>query len=378
MKKYIKNILTILLFLLFILGIKSNVYAVESNRNIKGVEIKKTQAELKDLMNKSEFEDFDENSSLKFFTVIDENGEDEYMGLGGIGFSKKTIINDIDYINKYFLFESNNYLGESFYIENLGTFKYDGYSKSIAFDDNSYMYKCKIDNNNFKKDDGLIRYFEITENDLNTGKTYINKIYLTFYKKLFREDQQTGIKLEGTTEILPNNTEMFVENLNKENIKFEDKNRNEFKAYDITLKAEDSKIQPKKEVKINIPIPDNFDTKNLVVYRIENDRKIEYNVNVLTIDNKKYATFKTDHFSTYILAGNEKEIIEDGKEDVKIDEKDVPKQEVTNPELKTEENKQHILDNEPKTGKISVVLIMSVIVAVSIIGFAICKNKMYK
>lgn len=378
MKKYIKNILTILLFLLFILGIKSNVYAVESNRNIKGVEIKKTQAELKDLMNKSEFEDFDENSSLKFFTVIDENGEDEYMGLGGIGFSKKTIINDIDYINKYFLFESNNYLGESFYIENLGTFKYDGYSKSIAFDDNSYKYKCKIDNNNFKKDDGLIRYFEIPENDLNTGKTYINKIYLTFYKKLFREDQQTGIKLEGTTEILPNNTEMFVENLNKENIKFEDKNRNEFKAYDITLKAEDSKIQPKKEVKINIPIPDNFDTKNLVVYRIENDRKIEYNVNVLTIDNKKYATFKTDHFSTYILAGNEKEIIEDGKEDVKIDEKDVPKQEVTNPELKTEENKQHILDNEPKTGKISVVLIMSVIVAVSIIGFAICKNKMYK
>ena len=378
MKKYIKNILTILLFLLFILGIKSNVYAVESNRNIKGVEIKKTQAELKDLMNKSEFEDFDENSSLKFFTVIDENGEDEYMGLGGIGFSKKTIINDIDYINKYFLFESNNYLGESFYIENLGTFKYDGYSKSIDFDDNSYMYKCKIDNNNFKKDDGLIRYFEIPENDLNTGKTYINKIYLTFYKKLFREDQQTGIKLEGTTEILPNNTEMFVENLNKENIKFEDKNRNEFKAYDITLKAEDSKIQPKKEVKINIPIPDNFDTKNLVVYRIENDRKIEYNVNVLTIDNKKYATFKTDHFSTYILAGNEKEIIEDGKEDVKIDEKDVPKQEVTNPELKTEENKQHILDNEPKTGKISVVLIMSVIVAVSIIGFAICKNKMYK
>ena len=378
MKKYIKNILTILLFLLFILGIKNNVYAVESNRNIKGVEIKKTQAELKDLMNRSEFEDFDENSSLKFFTVIDENGEDEYMGLGGIGFSKKTIINDIDYINKYFLFESDNYLGESFYIENLGTFKYDGYSKSIAFDDNSYKYKCKIDNNNFKKDDGLIRYFEIPENDLNTGKTYINKIYLTFYKKLFREDQQTGIKLEGTTEILPNNTEMFVENLNKENIKFEDKDRNEFKAYDITLKAEDSKIQPKKEVKINIPIPDNFDAKNLVVYRIENDRKIEYNVNVLTIDNKKYATFKTDHFSTYILAGNEKEIIEDEKEDIKIDENDITKQEVTNLELKTEENKQHILDNEPKTGKISVVLIMSVIVAVSIIGFAICKNKMYK
>ena len=378
MKKYIKDILIILLFLLFILGIKSNVYAVESNRNIKGVEIKKTQAELKDLMNRIEFEDFDENSSLKFFTVIDENGEDEYMGLGGIGFSKKTIINDIDYINKYFLFESNNYLGESFYIENLGTFKYDGYSKSIAFDDNYYIYKCKIDNNNFKKDDGLISYFEITENDLNTGKTYINKIYLTFYKKLFREDQQTGIKLEGTTEILPNNTEMFVENLNKENIKFEDKDRNEFKAYDITLKAEDSKIQPKKEVKINIPIPDNFDTKNLVVYRIENDRKIEYNVNVLTIDNKKYATFKTDHFSTYILAGNEKEIIEDEKEDINIDENDVPKQEVTKPELKTEETTQHILDNEPKTGKISVVLIMSVIVAVSIIGFAICKNKMYK
>lgn len=371
MKKVIKISFTIFLFILFLGGTKNNIYAVENNRNIQGVEIKKTQSELRELMYKSEFEDFDENSSLKFFTVIDENGEDEYLGLGGIGFSKKTIINDIDYINKYFLFESNNYLGESFYIENLGIFKYYGYNKSIAFDDSSYIYKCRIDNNNFKKDDGQISYFEITESDLDSGKTYINKIFFTFYKKLFREDQQTGIKLEGTTEALPNNTELFAENLNEENIKFEDKDRKKFKAYDITLKSESSKIQPRREVKINIPIPENYDTKNLVVYRIENDEKIEYNVNVLTIDNKKYATFKTDHFSTYVLAGNEKEIIN-------VDEKDLPKQEITNADLEKEDNKQHILDNEPKTGRMSAVFITSVIVTVSVIGFVICKKKMYK
>ena len=102
MKKFIKSILIMLLFLLCILGIRNNVYAVESDRSINSVEIKKTQAELKELMYKIEFEDSDENSSLKIFTVIDEKGEDEYLGLGGIGFAKKTIINDIDYINKYF------------------------------------------------------------------------------------------------------------------------------------------------------------------------------------------------------------------------------------------------------------------------------------
>ena len=374
MKKIIKSILIISLLILCILGIKNYVYAVESDRSINSVEIKKTQAELKELMYKIEFEDSDENSSLKIFTVIDEKGEDEYLGLGGIGFAKKTIINDIDYINKYFLFESSNYLGESFYVENLGTFKYEGYNKSITFNDNSYIYKCKITNNNFKKEDGQISYFEITETNLETGEKHINKIFLTFYKKLFREDQQTGIKLEGTTEALPNNTELFTETLNKESIKFEDNERSEFRAYDITLKADNSKIQPKREVKINIPIPENFDTKNLVVYRIENDRKIEYTVNVLTIDNKKYATFKTDHFSTYVLSGSKKEISEDEKESVN----EIPKQEITDTEIKPEENNKHILDNEPKTGIINAVSIVIVIVAVSLIGFAICKKKMYK
>lgn len=368
MKKTIHCILNISLLILCILGIKNNVYAVESNRSINGVEIKKTQAELKDLWYKAEMGDSDMKASLRNFTVVNDKGEDEYWRLGDVGFAQKTIINDIDYRNKYFLFESANYLGENFFVEGMGTFEYQGYNQSITFDENFYIYKCKITSNDFKRKDREIRFFEITETDLETGEQHINKIVFTFYKKLFREDKETGIKLEGTTEVLPDTTKMITEKLDEKNITIEDKDRNHIQAYDITLTSNDIKIQPKGEIKINIPIPDNFDTKNLAIYRIENGKKIKYDVNIINIENKLYANFKTDHFSTYVLAGNLKT-----NENEQIDNnKSESVQGTVNQEIK---NEQHKLDNEPKTGIIDIVPIVVAILGTSIIGLYISRKK---
>ncbi len=79
-------------------------------------------------------------------------------------------------------------------------------------------------------------------------------------------------------------------------------NTNKFYAYDITLKSNGVKIQPNGKVKISIPIPEGMETSNLVVYRVEDNKLIKYEVTVEEIESVKYATFETDHFSTYVLA----------------------------------------------------------------------------
>ena len=70
-------------------------------------------------------------------------------------------------------------------------------------------------------------------------------------------------------------------------------------VYDITLQSEGVEVQPNGKVKVSIPVPNDLDINKLVVYRINDDRtKTEYAV---TVENG-YATFETDHFSTYVLA----------------------------------------------------------------------------
>ena len=72
--------------------------------------------------------------------------------------------------------------------------------------------------------------------------------------------------------------------------------------YDITLKSNDTIIQPNGKVKISIPIPENFDSSRIIIYRLDESNAItEYQVTVTN----GYATFETDHFSTYILGETE-------------------------------------------------------------------------
>lgn len=122
-------------------------------------------------------------------------------------------------------------------------------------------------------------------------------------------DTKTNIKLEAKEGIIPSNTKLEViqitEGKTYNTVKSILENVNNFKVFDITLLSDNVKIQPNGNVKISIPIPDNFDTSKLVVYRIsDTGNKTKYNV---LIENN-YATFETNHFSTYVLAEEQENV----------------------------------------------------------------------
>ncbi len=113
-----------------------------------------------------------------------------------------------------------------------------------------------------------------------------------------------GIKIDSTTNVISKNTVLKVQEIKKGSIydmvaKALNKVANKFVLYDITLECDNVKIQPNGKVKVSIPIPSNYNKDKLEVYRIEESgEKIKY---VVTVEGN-YATFETNHFSTYVLA----------------------------------------------------------------------------
>ena len=129
-------------------------------------------------------------------------------------------------------------------------------------------------------------------------------------KKVEEVDEKTNVKLEANTDVIPEDTEMIVEEISTESKTFKEIReeiirKNSAKniiIFDITLMSNSAKIQPNGKVKISMPIPSTFDSNNLVVFRIDEDKNvIEYDVTVITENGKKYAQFETDHFSNYAL-----------------------------------------------------------------------------
>lgn len=169
-------------------------------------------------------------------------------------------------------------------------------------------------------------------------------------------DKKFNIKLSAKSEVVSEDTKIVVSEIKsgekydkvKESLNNES---NRFEIYDINLLRNDIKIQPNGKVKISLPIPDDYDTSKLTVYRVKEDgTKIEYNVSV----EGKYAVFETDHFSIYVLAEKNNEITEKNENDKII---------------------EHKLDETPKTGESNMNVIVSTVVSViSSIGIAILKR----
>ena len=151
-------------------------------------------------------------------------------------------------------------------------------------------------------------------------------------------NDETNIKLEAIEGIIPDNTVLDVKEVKEENYNaIQDliPNIKNFKVFDINLLSEGEKIQPNGKVKVSIPVPEGLDISNLVIYRINEDgTKTEYAVTVETVDNIQYATFETDHFSTYVLGEQISEQIE----------------QPTNNENNTETTAKGEKDETPKTG----------------------------
>lgn len=136
-----------------------------------------------------------------------------------------------------------------------------------------------------------------------------------------------------------------------------------FVAYDITLERAGIAVQPDGNVKISIPIPDGYDTSKLVVYRVDkNGIQNKYDVKVETINNQKYAVFETNHFSTYVLA-------EEKTQNINDQETNIPN---TDNNTNTVNNE---LDETPKTGTVEFVNVISVIALISLVGIALLNKK---
>ena len=171
------------------------------------------------------------------------------------------------------------------------------------------MKKVVVENKKVISASGKIKNFKVlatlgdgvdTDNNQNSSED-------TNISNIIKIDSNTNIKLEATSNAIPNDTTMeIIEIVSGE--KFEAIKKvligiENFKAFDITLKSNNTNIQPNGKVKISIPIPENFDTSRLIAYRVDADNsKVEYQVTVAN----GYATFETDHFSIYVLGEREK------------------------------------------------------------------------
>ena len=178
------------------------------------------------------------------------------------------------------------------------------------------------------------------------------------------DNDTTDIKLEADTTVVPKDTVIETTKIeNEESLKIVIESMkdvsNNFVTYDISLKSKGVKIQPNGKVKIKIPIPSEFDKKEISVYRIlEDGTKIKYDT---TIEDG-YVTFETDHFSLYVLAQNNAKA-EEKTRDAKVEQ----------PENKTntvEETKtvKREKDSTPKTGNKDIIFYILGIALISILG----------
>lgn len=121
-----------------------------------------------------------------------------------------------------------------------------------------------------------------------------------------KEDTTTGIKIETTTNVVSSNVVLTSTTVTDQNVLNTVKGAlkeisTKYMVYDINLLENNVKVQPNGKLKVSIPIPSDYNKEKLEVYRIEdNGNRIKYDVKV----DGDYATFETDHFSTYVLAEN--------------------------------------------------------------------------
>ena len=126
-------------------------------------------------------------------------------------------------------------------------------------------------------------------------------------KSVETEDTTTGITLDTTSDVVPSNTKLIVQSIGDgkdfDKVKSVLTDYAKLVVFDLSLMSNNQEIQPSGKVKINIPIPEDMDDTKVEVYRIDdNGNKTRCDSMVITINNRKYISFETDHFSLYALA----------------------------------------------------------------------------
>jgi len=124
---------------------------------------------------------------------------------------------------------------------------------------------------------------------------------------LLNVEENTGIRLDSTTEVLPPDT-VLIANEVTEGPLYEEASEViadaiDMIVFEIKLESKGVRTQPDGKVKISIPLPADFGQAPLAVYRIDSeDGKTQFPVTRTTENGINYATFETDHFSIFVLA----------------------------------------------------------------------------
>lgn len=190
---------------------------------------------------------------------------------------------------------------------------------------------------------------ETTDVSLNVGAVIIRRD-----KTVAKTDETTKVKLNTNTDIVPADTILVAKPQDETTVKETLKDiASKFTAYDITLTSNGVKVQPNGKVKISIPVPSDYNKGRLVVYRVDEDgTKTKYDVKV----EDNYATFETDHFSTYVLA--------ELKEETTTNTSNTP----------TTVNKGE-KDDTPKTGVADITPYIMAVAVISAVGIIATRSK---
>ena len=163
------KILIITLILSILLGITTafgnNIYAKTNTITVVGEEINSEQSQKEQ---NEYYENLEEPIQyINYFTIINEDTKEDMSqaGLGDLIYEQIGFSRTIDYTkgNYSFVMYSYEYVGESFTLENLGTFTYKG------LENDEHIYKLKITNNGFKRPEKEARYFKLTQTNTETN-----------------------------------------------------------------------------------------------------------------------------------------------------------------------------------------------------------------
>ena len=110
-------------------------------------------------------------------------------------------------------------------------------------------------------------------------------------------DKKTRVSVKFDDQKIPESTKLIVTEVASDFSNLNDKIE-KYVAYDIVLKS-DGEINIKKDLTVSMKIPVDFNRRNLAVYYVEDNKiKKTYDIDI----SKDTVTFKTNHFSIYVLA----------------------------------------------------------------------------
>ena len=261
-------------------------------------------------------------------------------------------------------------LGDKIELENFGELnKVDSLTEDGI---TMYVYEIEIVDKSIFENDKLTLNIQIEDININKEITF----YFAESKEeaiIERKNQETGIISRASLVAYSLDTTLKVSKIEEgdelKNLQTILSGTEKFVAFNIHFEASSilgTPVQPDSNVKISIPVPEGYDESKLIVYRIdEENNKIEYKVNLENINEVKYATFETEHFSTYVLAENNNTTTTGNNNQLEPNNQ------------KTNENPKGKLDNQPNAGESLHMIYISIMTAgiIFIYGFIKITNK---